>query len=546
MSRPQPARRPPWFDPRMPSRDDSVLKGLLDSRAAHYPDRRAALFEDGTEWTYAECRSRVRETAAALQALGVKRGDPVLAWLPNGIDIVRVWFAANYIGAVYVPLNTAYRGGVLEHTVNLTQGRLMVAHRDLVDRLEGLSLEHLERVVVAGGAAGREIGSLALLSGDVLQGDAADLDDSAVIEPWDIQSVIYTSGTTGPSKGVLSPYLQLYTTAVVNYGYMKDGESILVNLPMFHVGGTSPIYTALVRGGSFYLVSGFSTTEFWDQVRWGNCATTGGLIGAMAPFIAKSAPEPDDADNPVHHMTMFPINDETIALARRFGFDYITGFNMTEVSTPLITEVNSEIHYGCGKPRTGVTCRLVDEHDIEVAQGEPGELIVRADLPWTMNAGYMNMPEATAKAWRNGWFHTGDVFRQDEDGEYFFVDRRKDTIRRRGENISSIEVETEVLRYPAVDEAVVIGVASEFTEEEVLAVVVPAAGETIDPQALSEFLVERLAYFMVPRYVRIVDEIPKTETNKPRKVVFREQGVTGDTWDREAAGIKLKRERLDG
>lgn len=546
MSQSQRDCRPPWFDPRMPSREDAVLKGLLDSRAGRHPDRRVALFEDGSEWTYAQCRSEVRNTAAALQALGIRRGDPVIAWLPNGIDIIRVWFAANYIGAIYVPLNTAYRGGVLEHTVNLTRGRLMVAHPDLVDRLDGLNLDHLETVIVPGDVPDCGLESLKLLSGEVLRGDASELDDSAVIEPWDIQSVIYTSGTTGPSKGVLSPYLQLYTTAVVNYGYMRDGESILVNLPMFHVGGTSPITTALVRGGSFYLVSGFSTTDFWEQVRRGNCATTAGLIGAMAPFIAKSEPKPDDADNPLHHMTMFPINDETIALGRRFGFDYVTGFNMTEVSTPLITEVNSDIHYGCGKPRTGVTCRLVDENDIVVPQGEPGELIVRSDLPWTMNAGYVNMPEATAKAWRNGWFHTGDIFRQDENGEFFFVDRRKDTIRRRGENISSIEVETEVLRYPAVSEAVAVGVASEFTEEEVLIAVVPGAGETIDPKALTEHLVGRLAYFMVPRYIRIVDEIPKTETNKPRKVVFRDEGVTADTWDREAAGIRLKRERLDG
>jgi crotonobetaine/carnitine-CoA ligase len=502
------------------------------------------LFEDGSEWSYAECRSIVRATAAALQSLGVCQGDRVLAWLPNSTDIVRVWFAANYLGAVFVPLNTAYRGGVLEHAVNLTQAKLMVAHPDLVERLNGLALDSLATVIVPGGDGEPSMDSLGVLPGSVLDGDASVLDDSAVIEPWDLQSIIYTSGTTGPSKGVLSPYLQLYTTAVVNYGYMEDGEAILVNFPMFHVGGTSPITIALIRGGSFYLVSGFSTTEFWNQVEQGNCSTTAGLIGAMAPFISRTKPSPGDADNPLRKLTMFPINEETIALGKRFAFDYVTGFNMTEVSTPLITDVNPDVHYSCGRPRTGVSCRLVDENDIEVAAGEPGELIVRADLPWTMNAGYVNMPEATATAWRNGWFHTGDVFRKSEAGEYFFVDRRKDTIRRRGENISSIEVETEVLRYEDVAEAVAVGVASEYTEEEVLVVVVPAEGVSIDPSVLTEFLVERLPYFMVPRYIRVVGEIPKTETNKPRKVVFRDAGITADTWDREAAGIKLKRERF--
>ena len=536
--------RPPWFDPSMPPREACVLKHMLDRLAAEHPERRVALFEDDVEWTYAECRRQVRDTAAALQALGVGKGDLVLAWLPNGRDIIRVWFAANYLGAVYVPLNTAYRGGVLEHAVNLTRARLMVVHPELAGRLDGLELSHLETVVVTGDAPAGAIGKLDVLPAAALAGDGEDFDDSAVVEPWDIQSVIYTSGTTGPSKGVLSPYLQLYATATINYGYLAEGECILVNLPMFHVGGTSPIYCALVRGGSFYMVDGFSTTAFWDQVRRGNCATTSGLIGAMAPFIAKSEPRPDDTDNPLHHMTMFPINDQTIALGKRFGFDYITGFNMTEISTPLISDVNSDVHYGCGRPRTGVECRLVDENDIEVPPGEAGEMIVRADLPWTMNAGYLNMPEATARAWRNGWFHTGDVFRQDENGEFFFVDRRKDTIRRRGENISSIEVETEVLRHPDVAEAVAVGVASEFTEEEVLIAVVAEPNSGLDPVALTEFLIERLAYFMVPRYIRIVDEIPKTETNKPRKVVFREAGVTADAWDREAAGMRLKKEKL--
>ena len=538
------AVRPPWFDPGMPSRDDAVIRGLLDSRAAAHPERRVALFEDGTEWSYADCRRIVRDTAAALQSLGVTKGDRILAWLPNSTEIVRVWFAANYLGAVFVPLNTAYRGGVLEHAVNLTGARLMVAHADLVERLHGLALGHLETVIVAGGVCGAEIGSLQMLAGSALQDDGAELDDSVVVEPWDAQSIIYTSGTTGPSKGVLSPYLQLYTTAVVNYGYLGDGESILVNFPMFHVGGTSPITIALVRGGSFYLVSGFSTTEFWAQIERGNCSTTAGLIGAMAPFISRTEPRNDDTNNSLHTLTMFPINEETIQLGRRFGFDYVTGFNMTEVSTPLITDLNSPVQYSCGKPRSGVSCRLVDENDIEVADGEAGELIVRSDLPWTMNAGYVNMPEATATAWRNGWFHTGDVFRKNEDGEYFFVDRRKDTIRRRGENISSIEVETEVLRFPGVSEAVAVGVASEYTEEEVLVAVVPKTDAVVDPLQLTEFLVERLAYFMVPRYIRIVEEIEKTETNKPRKVVFRDAGVTADTWDREAAGIKLKREKF--
>ena len=358
--------RPPWFDPATPAREDCVLKAMLDVRAARHPERRFALFEDGSTWTYAECHADVRSAAAALQRLGVKKGDRVAAWLPTGRHMVLTWFAANYLGAVFVPLNTAYRGDVLAHVINSSGAAVMVAHHQLVPRLEGLQLSHLREVIAVGGSTTSAHPALTVLDESALYGDAAELDDSAEVDHWDIQSIIYTSGTTGYSKGVLSPYLQLYCTAMVVYGYVRDGESILVNLPMFHIGGTSPTYCALVRGGSIYLVDGFSTTKFWDQVRLGNCVTTSGLIGVMAAFLAKSEPRADDGDNPLRCMTMFPVNEETVGLARRYGFDYLTGFNMTEVSSPLVTDVNTKIYGSCGRPRSGMQCRLVDEHDVEV------------------------------------------------------------------------------------------------------------------------------------------------------------------------------------
>ena len=537
-------RRPPWFDPAVPGREDCVLKAMLDARAARFPDRACASFEDGSRWTYRECREAVRSAAAGLQQLGVRQGDRVIAWLPTGRSMVLTWFAANYLGAVFVPLNTAYRGDVLAHVVNASGARLMVAHHALVERLEGLSLAHLRQVVSVGGLPPSPAAALEIVDDSVLSVDAAGLDDSADIQHWDIQSIIYTSGTTGHSKGVLSPYLQLYVTAMVCYGYLGDGESILVNLPMFHVGGTSPTYAALVRAGCFHLVDGFSTTRFWDQVREGGCVTTSGLIGVMSAFLAKAEPRPDDADNPLRCLTLFPVNEDTARMARRFGFDYLTGFNMTEVSTPLVTDVNTTVFGSCGRPRSGVEVRLVDEHDVEVSRGDVGEMIVRSRVPWDMNAGYNGQPEATAAAWRNGWFHTGDLFRQDAEGHFFFVDRRKDTIRRRGENISSFEVENAVRQHPDVDEVVAVGVQSEIAEQDVLVAVTAKPGRTLDPRGLVEFLVPRLPYFMVPRYVRVVAEMPKTETNKIRKVVFRDAGVTSDTWDRDQAGLRLHRERL--
>ena len=537
---------PPWFDPRMPRREDCVLKAILDDRAARIPERRLALFDDGTEWTWHQGREQVRAQAAALQALGVQAGDRVVAWLPNGPALVRAWFAINYLGAIFVPLNTAYRGASLEHTINACRARVVLAHAALLERLDGLSLEHVERVVVVGADASHRSSAQhrwELLPQSALDGDAAKLDDSAQPQPWDVQSVIYTSGTTGLSKGVLSPYLQLYTTATIVYGYLREGEGILVNLPMFHVGGTSSLMIALIRSGSFHLVDGFSTDRFWDQVRRGKCATTSGLIGIMGAFLMKSPPRADDREHPIRCMTGFPINEQTVKIRDRFGIDYLTGFNMTELSAPLVSELNTTVFGACGRPRSGVQCRLVDEHDMEVPDGTPGELVVRSDTPWTFNLGYDGLPDATARAWRNGWFHTGDMLRKDADGNYYFVDRLKDAIRRRGENVSSIEVEAAVRTHAAVDEVIAVGIPVE-SEEEVMVVIVPKAGHTIEPTQLIEWLTPRLPYFAVPRFVRIVAAIPKTETNKQRKFPFRDAGVTADTWDRVAAGIVLKRERL--
>jgi carnitine-CoA ligase len=214
------------------------------------------------------------------------------------------------------------------------------------------------------------------------------------------------------------------------------------------------------------------------------------------------------------------------------------------VSTPLVSDFHPGTPGTCGTVRPGIEARVVDEHDCEVAPGETGELILRSDRPWAMNHGYYKNPEATAKAWRNGWFHTGDGFRYDEDGFFYFVDRIKDAIRRRGENISSFEVENEVSAHPLVAEAAAIPVPSELGEDEVMVVVAPTEGATIDEAELLEFLAPRMAHFMLPRYVRTVDELPKTPTQKIQKHLLKSDGVTADTWDRDAAGVVVTRDRI--
>jgi crotonobetaine/carnitine-CoA ligase len=266
------------------------------------------------------------------------------------------------------------------------------------------------------------------------------------------------------------------------------------------------------------------------------------LLGVMASFLMKRTDNGEEKDSPLKNVTVIPLSEEGIAFGKRYGVTTHTLFNMSEVSCPLATEPNPTVAAACGKPRTGVEARLVDAHDCEVATGAIGELILRTDTPWAMNHGYNKEPEATALAWRNGWFHTGDAFRVDQDGNFFFVDRFKDAIRRRGENISSFEVELEVAAHPAVREAAAVSVPSEHGEDDVLVIVSLVEGQKLDPVELIHFLKPRMAHFMVPRYIRILQDLPKTPTNKVEKYLLRGDGITSDTFDRDAAGILIKSE----
>lgn len=535
---------PPWFDPAMPAREDCVVPGLINKWMTATPDKTFILFESGESWTWAETRAIAIRTAAAFQARGIKAGDTILAWLPNNATLIRSWFGANYLGATLVPINTSYRGQLLEHALQTSDARLMVTHPDLLARLATIDHSPLARIIVDSPVLPDLALDLMIESAEALDGDATAVDLSHEPQIWDTPLIIFTSGTTGPSKGVATTYLQQWTTGCVQYGYMTPDDRILVNLPMFHVGGTSSIYAALARGGSVALFDGFNTREFWAQLRRTGSTTISGLIGAMATFLTKAPPRPEDADNPLRFCTLAPITEDTIALSKRYNFHYVSGFNMTEVSSPLITAVDERTHRSCGRPRSGIECRIVDDHDIEVGPDAIGELILRSDHPWVFFKGYHKNPEATAEAWRNGWFHTGDLMTRDEHGNFFFVDRKKDAIRRRGENISSIEVELDVSAHPAVQEVAAYGVACPNGEEEVMVAVTPKPGETIDPQALVEFLIPRMAHFMVPRYVRITTALPKTPTNKIQKTQLKSEGVTADTWDREASGLSLKRQKL--
>jgi carnitine-CoA ligase len=530
------------LDARMPPPDECVQRYRIEHWAREQPEKIFAVFADGEQWTYAQTRSIAIRTANAFRALGVAQSERVLVWLPNCADCLRVWFGLNYLGAVFVPLNLAYRGALLEHSIGLSEARLAVLHAQLHLRLNDVDRKTLREAVVLGGPPG-EIAGLTMRPANALDSDDETPPElERAIAPWDLQSVIFTSGTTGPSKGVMSSYLHLHQMAG-SAPFLSRDDRYMVNLPMFHSGGVMPVTAMLIHGGSIAMVDAFDTDDFWPMIRSRRITTTI-LLGVMGGFLLKRPPSPDDKAHTLKTCTYVPLNETAPQFHARFGTEIYTHFNMTEISMAIVSKANPTALGSAGRARAGVEARIVDENDCELPVGSVGELIVRTDCPWAMSHGYAGNPAATAAAWRNGWFHTGDGFRRDAEGYFYFVDRLKDAIRRRGENISSFEVESEVLAFPAIREAAAVAVKSDIAEDEVMAVVAIREGENFNPAELIEFLRLRMAHFMVPRYVRVVEALPRTPTAKIEKVKLRNEGLTPDVWDRESAGIVLKREKI--
>jgi crotonobetaine/carnitine-CoA ligase len=522
-----------------------VLRYALERNAHRKPDEVFAAFEDGDRWTFAQTLELVGSLAGNLHALGVRQGDHVVLVLPTSQLALRLIFAINYLGAVYVPINPALKGSSLEHVLHNAGAKLAVVHEGVLDRVLAAAPATLSQMVVSADQVPKTLGEVTLHGVSVLTGPASPPPaPERPIRPFDTQSIIYTSGTTGRSKGVLSSYMHAYSSVGPDsWSCLRTEDRQLLHMPIFHIGGAFIATVALCVGSSIAVVSHFRTDAFWDQVRELE-VTSVFLLGAMATFLLKQPPSDRDRDHGLRMVFIVPLGHSGPAFRERFGVDVFTLFNMTEICTPLISGPNPAKGNICGRPRAGVEVRLVDEHDCVVGDGEVGQLVLRTEAPWALNHGYNNNPQATAEAWRNGWFHTGDVFVRDADGDFRFVDRLKDAIRRRGENISSYEIEVELLSHPAVREAAAIPVPSEFSEDEVLAVLAPAAGASIDPAEIISHLVPRMARHMIPRFIRVMKELPKTPTAKVEKHVLRADGLTSDTWDRERAGIAIRREKL--
>lgn len=521
-------------DTRIPAPEECVLPLVLDRQARRIGDKTFVIFEDGSCWTYAEARRQAIGTATALEKLGVQRGDHVAVCLPNGPTMLRVWLGINYLGAVFAPIHTEFRGQMLEHVLRNSDSELLVVHADYAEQFAGIDLSSLRRAVICGGNTALVRLPVAIVDAACMEaGDDDPVPPTPTLQPWDVQLIHYTSGTTGPSKGVPITYLQLYVMQRDFSRYFRPDDRYLMLYPLFHVAGTDCMAMIIHSGATAVVPARFQTAAFWATVRQYGI-TFVDLIFSMVSFLLNEPPRSEDRDHPLRTALIVPLGKEAFDFAKRFGVSIYSGFDMTEVPPLFVTELNPSEPGTCGRLLPGYQVRLVDEHDREVTEGDVGELVVRADCPWVIATYYHKDPEATVRAWRNGWFHTGDAFRRDAAGNYFHMGRIKDVIRRRGENISARELEDVALGHPGVAECAAIAVPSAYGEDEVLLVAVSKSGTVIDAGELVDFLGPRLPRFMLPRYVRVVDELPRSVTTKVRKELLRSEGVTADTWDREA------------
>ena len=467
----------------------------------------------GRRLTYKEFDSEVNRLANGLLAAGVRRGEMVGVMLPNCPEFALLWLALLRIGAVEAPVNTAFRGAGLGHVLDLSRCRLLVIDDAYLPALAEVrsGLARLERVVTRG-----ELGNLR----------GATADPAVEVAVKDIAQVFFTSGTTGRSKACLFDHRYAVRQAELFCEHWRIAPTdVLFNpFPLFHIDASVlTLAPAIVAGCTAALAERFSASRFWDQVREFK-ATHFDFMGSTLTMLWKQPERPDDADNPARIGWGVPMPDFAEGFERRFGLRLVEGYGMTDCGLPVSQPFD--------QPRRPGSCgRVTDPYELRIAADQ--EILVRSSESGLMTLGYQALPEATAEAFRDGWFHTGDLGRLDEDGWLYFLGRSKDAIRRRGENISAFEIEEVVEAHPAVLQAAAFGVASELMEEEVKVCLVLRPGFSFAPVELVRWCEARMARHMVPRYLEVLAELPLTPTEKVEKYRLRDAGVTPGTWDRE-------------
>ncbi len=539
------------FEPSVTDREEWTVGAALRRQAALRPD---AVYLDaadsGETWTYAETQEVATRIASGLLAAGHAPGDRLVILMPNNAEYILAWLGSSLAGLAQVPINTAYRGTFFEHQVRTVAPTGAVVTPELADRLiesrdACQTIRHVHVVSPDEKASAEAIDRLTRVGyvchrfADLMGAETAEL---PVVRPEDLGAVFFTSGTTGLSKGVAMSHSQLHFFAEEGAALVQltPADVYMSVGPLFH--GNAQFLTAypsLICGARYVLRERFSASRWTSWLRDSGVTVTN-LVGVMSDFLWKQPPRADDAEHRLRCVWAVPNPPSADAFRRRFGVDVLVeNFGQTEISMPILTP------YGEPRP-SGAAGLLVDEwfearlvdpgSGDDVAVGEVGELVVRAKHPGILCDGYFAMPERTAEVMRNGWFSTGDGLRRDADGWYFFADRLKDAIRRRGENISSFEVEQAILSSPEVVECAVIGVpAGGANEDEVMAHVVRRPHSALDVRALWAHCEESMPAFAVPRFVRFVDELPKTASGKVRKVELRAEGVNR-AHDRENSG----------
>jgi crotonobetaine/carnitine-CoA ligase len=528
--------------------EQDTVTAILRRAVSARPNHQFIGFQGGASATYAEFDALSNSMAHGLQALGIKQGDTVGVMLDTNMDCVVTWFAVNKIGAIWVPFNTALKGEFLRHQVVNAGASIVIAESDFAVRFEPIehNVTDLKGIYTRGEEQGPSLQRIVVNSISQLY-----LDNTEPLaecnKPGDLSMLIYTSGTTGPSKGCMISHNYNANMARLSRdsaGRGKDDVSWSC-LPMFHLNATSTtvLSTALTQG-SCYFSARFSLSGFWPSIRESG-ATIVSVIGQMVPLIAKQ----DDCEDSkacfsqVRAVMALPFDENLQKIWRsRFGVR-IAGANcygLTEAS--LVTSLPADEYAkpgSSGRANEYFEAIIVDDEMRPLPIGEAGEVVCRPRQPHIMFEGYWKNPEKTLDAFDGMWMHTGDIGRFDKDGFFYFVDRKKDYLRRGGENISSYEVEVALLEHPAIKEVAVHSVLSELSEDEVKATIVLMEKTQINERDLCAWSLDHLPYYAVPRYIEYRSELPINPLNKVMKYQLRDEGVTEATWDRSKSDLLI-------
>ncbi len=519
---------------------DRTIPTFLIRQAEKFGGRE--LFRCGSEiWTYEQASEHAAAWAGALAGSGVARGDRVAIICSNRPEIMKIILGCAWLGAIAVPINTASRGMQLQHILTNCGAKLCILEDRFGAALGTLdpSTLPLRDVQVIGDAAGIELAGVQILP---LPSPSQPI-EPADLGPGDPFAILYTSGTTGLSKGVLCPHAQFFWWSMFTARQIgvTEGDVLHTTLPLFHVNALNTFFQALLFGATEVVATRFSVSSFWSDLVESK-ATITYVLGAMVPMLLSKDATKEEAMHNVRAALAPGVPGQAHRdLMQRSGIVLFDGFGSTESNAVIGTDHRTYRPDTMGVAKQGIEARVVDEFDREVPDGTAGELLLRASDPFAFSSGYYNMPDETVATWRNLWLHTGDRVVRSSDGYFQFIDRLKDSIRRRGENISSFEVEQVLASHPAISVAAVFAVDSELGEDEVMAVITLGENENVTEEELIRFCETRMTYFSVPRFIEITDDIPRTESGKVQKFKLRERGRSSRTWDREAAGIVVRR-----